>query len=223
MKTLIYTAIIGPRDNLKDPAISFPPDVDMVCITDQPVISVAWDILPLHECRLSDDCPGDQISLTRYFKLMPHRTFPDYDYWVWLDASYHIRDDVRRLTQSDFAVYKHPSHGVIYREIDGIIRQRRADSRKMRALEKRYRAEGIPPSAPVAACGAIWRRNCDRVNRFDELWWDEFIASDCGRDMPPFAAVTWRTGFQYTVLPQDHTRNRFLYLGSHTGKIFSFT
>src|SRR5438874_2368509 len=87
-RLVVYTAIIGGRDRLIDPTV-ITPDCRYVCFTDQPFQSEVWEIVRVP----SSDNPR---KASRYFKMKPHLLF-DTEYSFWIDASFRINVDVRRL------------------------------------------------------------------------------------------------------------------------------
>ena len=112
---VVYTAIFGGVDELKDPAV-ISSECDYVCFTDDPHLrSDIWRFESTHRPDLD---PGRR---SRHPKLLPHRYFPRHEYSLWLDGSlklvcdpFHMID--RHLGRQDIALFKHPDRDCIYQE-----------------------------------------------------------------------------------------------------------
>jgi hypothetical protein len=90
---VVYTAITGGRDTLKDP-LFVPPGWLFVCFIDSPHVgSHIWDVRPL--AWSSSD--RDPRRTARWHKLNAHKLFPEDSVSIWTDASVRVTGDWRHL------------------------------------------------------------------------------------------------------------------------------
>ena len=87
-RTIVYTAIIGPYDDLHDPLI-VSPDCDYVCFTDQPLTSDVWKIV--HVTPMTGE---DTRRTAKRHKIFPHVLFPEHTQSLWVDAHQTLRVDI---------------------------------------------------------------------------------------------------------------------------------
>jgi len=90
-KIVIYTAMFGNYDDLIEPEF-IDENIDYVCFTDNPSIqSDIWKVV------LVEEKYEDSNRAAKIYKILPHRYFSEYDYSIWVDASYIIHKDLREL------------------------------------------------------------------------------------------------------------------------------
>jgi len=191
MHAVVYTAIFGGHDTLKQPVPQDEP-CDFICFTDirMPSRVGAWRVIYIrHDSKLH---PRMQA---KWFKLLSHRIFPRgrlalryapfslrrrADLSIWVDASLQIkgsgfvRDMRARLGGHDWAMFVHPDRDCIYDEA-----RVSATLVKYRGLPilpqvEAYRSV-VPPHSGLYACGIIVRHEPapKRTKRANELWWKE--------------------------------------------------
>jgi len=182
---VIYTAIFGPYDDLKEPTV-VTPGWDYVCFTDQPFKSKVWEIKPT-QCR-----PFDDLRRTaRWHKVNFHKalTLKPEELTIWLDGSFQIQCDLNwfvKRHRPPFTVNQHPYRDCVYAEGNACDRNRR-DSKSVINLQlRRYRQAGIQPHSGVIASGVLVRNNTSEVQRFCNRWWAE-IAKGSVRDQIAWA------------------------------------
>jgi hypothetical protein len=186
---VVYTAIFGGRDTLKEPSI-LTPGARYVCFTDEPLRSDVWEIV-----RAAVRVGGPRRT-SRWYKLLPHRHFQA-DYSLWIDGSFRVNVDVRPmieryLGQADLAVYRHPYRDCIFELSEELIRHRLDDPARIRQQVERYRAEGLPEHAGLIPGGVLLRRHTPAIERFNEAWWHEYEHGSV-RDVLGLRYATWRT------------------------------
>ena len=89
----IYTCIWGAYDDLIEPDC-VPDNCDYFAITDREVPEgSAWKKLDVS--AFSDRLAGmTNAQINRYFKMMPHLLFPDYEYSIYVDGNVEIVSDL---------------------------------------------------------------------------------------------------------------------------------
>ena len=209
-RLVVCTAIFGGRDSLKDPAV-VTPGARYVCFTDEPLRSDVWEIV---RAPVAD---GDARRTSRRYKLVPHRFF-DADYSVWVDGAVRIDVDVRSmvaryLAQADLAVFEHLMHDCGYAHAEWLIQLGLDSAERIREQVGRYRAEGLPQRIGVLADQVLLRRHTREIERFSELWWEEYRRGSV-RDMISLRYGVWRTGIPVSIIEGDVLdAPRFVYLG----------
>jgi hypothetical protein len=188
---VIYTAIFGGYDELKQPAAQDQP-CDFICFTDMklPRRVGAWRVVPVRrDLRLH---PRMQA---KRFKLISHRIFPGgrlawryaplsrrprYDLSVWVDGSLQVTSarfvgDLRnRLGNGDWAMFVHPDRDCIYEEAQFSLRMRKYHDLPIHPQVDAYR-DVVSPHGGLYACTIIVRREpaSNGVAAVDDAWWAE--------------------------------------------------
>jgi hypothetical protein len=190
-----YTAIFGGRDSLKDPTV-ITPGCRYVCFTDEPLVSEIWEIVRV-------PAPTDPRRASRFYKLLPHRTF-DTAYSVWVDGTFRINVDLwtlirRHLSSTDLAAFAHTDFDCAYDEADACIRYGLGDPREIRDQMGRYRRAGFPRHAGLWHCGVLLRRHTTAIEQMNEAWWYE-LGIGSSRDQLSFGYTFWRLGIPVGTL-----------------------
>lgn len=192
-RAVVYTAIFGDYDTLKQPPPQDQP-CDFICFTDAELPSRvgAWRVI-----RVKRDRKLHPRMQAKRFKLLSHRIFPGgrlalrytplsvrrrADLSIWIDASLQIKSArfVRtmrgKLGDGDWAMFVHPDRDCIYDEAAiGMLMPKCRDLRLDLQAES-YKSV-VPPHGGLYACGVIVRREPVAVplKKVHQLWWDENI------------------------------------------------
>jgi hypothetical protein len=191
MGALVYTAIFGGHDDLKQP-VRQTEDCEYICFTDSRMPSRigVWRVIHVK----TDPQLYSRLQAKR-FKVLSHELFPGgrlafryapfsirrrFDLAIWVDASLQIKSetfvsDMRAaLGQRDWAMFAHPDRDCIYQEAAVAITQVKYDDFPILPQAEAYRSV-IPPHGGLYACTLIVRREpeSEEVKRANELWWRE--------------------------------------------------
>lgn len=193
---MIYTAIFGGRDTLKDPKIRTP-GARYVCFTDEPLRSDVWEIV---RAPVEDGSPR---RTSRTYKLLPHRYF-ETEYSLWVDASFCINVDVRTLMEcylarADLALFNNPVADCVYELSERLIQIRLDSPDRIRSQIQRYRSEGLPERGGVLHGAVLLRRHTPEIARFNEAWWDEYQRGSV-RDVLSLRYCSWRLGIPVGII-----------------------
>lgn len=179
---VIYTALFGDYEELKEPVI-ITPGWDYICFTDQQIKSDTWKIIPAKVI----DTPQ---RTARWFKIMG---WIDWQYSMWIDASFLINKDLNDWWEerfvSPFAAAKHPLRSCVYHEANSCIVNNRGDNGKVVAQIERYRSLGFPQHTGVITSGILLRENTPDCIKLHEEWWKE-LSEQSVRDQLSFAFVS---------------------------------
>lgn len=204
-----FTVILGPYEDLKEPAI-VPNGWDFYCFTDQDIKSSTWNII-----KVIPDLPAQRMA--RRIKLLPHVYLPNYQYTFWLDASFRIdcnlADFWQRYFRSPLTAPAHPIRNCVYREIASCIANKRGDEGELERQRDAYKARKVKDFAQnIITSGVLMRENTDLCRRFCDAWWAELSAFSV-RDQVAFAGIA--ADFPFTTFKWDYTNNKDLRYFKH--------
>ena len=89
--------------------------------------------------------------------------------------------------------YKHDERECIYDESIAVEKLRLDDSDRIKIQMEKYRKDNFPKKLGLFQSGFMFRRNNERVNKFNDMWWSE-IKEGCGRDQLSQVYCSWKTG-----------------------------
>lgn len=194
-RRVVYTAIVGGKDKLHDPAHVLP-GADYICFTDTPgMTSRVFTIRPLPWVE------KDARLTARRLKLFPHLLFPGHGESLWLDGSKRIRRDIsalwgEALDGAHMATFGHPYRRCLYEEIQDCLQNGRDRAEALQAQQEDYRRQGMPAGMGLFETSVMWRRHhTPRVISAMELWWQELVTQSI-RDQVSLPYVLWRTNLQ---------------------------
>ena len=220
----IYTAIFGKKDALHEPKF-IPSGCDFICYTDQPFTSKVWQIR-----KVAPPVAGDGTRSNRWYKILPHKHLPEYEFSVYVDGNISVRGDVAQLVDEqlcavNYAVFNHANNlKYPYKGLkDHLWSLRRAASYDrpednmeiVEAQAKQYFAEGFPDSNGLAWNLVLLRRHhASDVIEAMEAWWNE-VTNRSKRDQMSFNYVAWKSGLKFNYIPGDPTDNEYFYRTNH--------
>lgn len=177
-----YTAIFSDYEELKEPAI-IPDGWRFICFTDQPLKSDVWEIVKM-------DIIDTPQRTARWVKIMG---WIDWQYSMWIDASFHIKIDLNDWWslrfKSPFSCAKHPLRTDIYAESRSCVINNRGDNGKVQLQEDKYRSLAFPMNTGIITSGIMLRENTQENIKLHEAWWQE-LSEQSVRDQLSFAFVS---------------------------------
>jgi len=176
MKTVLYTANIGGKDSF-NPTPKQVPGVDYVYFTDNPNLkSSIWDVR-----QVPSDFPTDEARRNaRYYKVNPHKLFPEYDISVWVDSNINVVGDFTPLLQSPskLQTYNHNDpfisdpRNCIYQEGQVVKDLLKDEISIVNKQISTYLRENYPPGNGLASTGIIVRHHNDpQIIACMDKWW----------------------------------------------------
>lgn len=192
MKTVVYTAISGGRDDLIERQNNL--SGDFVAFVDEHVISGTWDVKKLESSW------KESVRKAKEYKILPHNYFPEYEYSLWMDGTQELLVPVDYLVDTylkdaDLAVFKHPAgYDCAYKEAEVCIETGRGDPDTIRKQIDRYKKEGFPEKYGLTENTVLLRRHTPELNNLMDMWWDE-IKNGSYRDQLSLQYVIWKSGF----------------------------
>lgn len=188
MKIAVVTAIFGDMETPK-------PFVEQSVPCDRIVITEANSPFPLPNLP-----PRLQA---KYFKLQPHRVWPEYDVFVWIDGNIEVKspDFVKVMTEnlSGIRIQRHHERQTIGEEIAHILESdnpyvtTRYGKQPLWEEYEYYLREGMPENAPLYSCNIFaWKYPLHRpaIAGFFDAWQD-LVLSWSWFDQSAFAFLAW--------------------------------
>lgn len=183
-KILLYTTNINSYDNFTDIEKPFTDYIDYLYITDKSPIFRNWKVKKIN----STD--QDPYMLSKMYKILPHRFFPEYEISIWIDASaINIHGQFHNLISEfmrnyNFLICKHPTRKCVYEEAIACLRTKRDKIERITKQINRYKDECYPSKNGLYSCGFLVRKH-NEIKEFSEAWWEEII-NNCRRDQISF-------------------------------------
>lgn len=189
-KVVVYTAITGNYDKLiAHTHVS--KDFDYVFFYDGAPPKADkhfWEFRP--QVAFQDPDPNRQA---KYYKLMPHRLFPDYDYSVWVDGNWdirgpHLENAVKTFISSDIQISPMPHYerNCIYDEADICLAHKKDDPKKIKSWLEHIKKNNYPSNNGLFHMAVMIRRHNDpEVIELMEMWWS-YIQQFSRRDQLSF-------------------------------------
>lgn len=212
--TVVYTAITGNYDRLKDP-LFIDDNLTYVCFTNNPSIkSNVWNIEFIENANL------DNVHLARHVKINPHLFFPDYEMSVWVDGKYQIKDDLREYAlkyqkQSSILCFPHPQRTCICDELAECIFWTNENKRNMIIQVGDYFKDGYPVNNGLFETGCMVRFHNDDFVKMLMKGWENDVMEYSIRDQLSFPYICWKNGFKPDICDLDVNRNQWLQVEGH--------
>jgi hypothetical protein len=214
-KIVVYTAIYGDKDNLKEPSVELDA-CSLVCFTDDKHLkSKVFDI------RFFPSIHSDPARSAKIFKILPHYFLADYEYSLWIDSSIIFkRGDIQAmidnyLCEHNMAVFAHPDRQCIYDEAEACINWQKDNAEIITKQVKQYRDEGYPPHNGLTENTIILRRHMSTdVIRVEEDWWAQILRFS-RRDQLSFNYVAWKNNFMWASIKGNLRENEYFSVQPH--------
>lgn len=204
MKIAVITSICGNREKLTNPVI-VQPGVDYYAFVDQKnPEATAWKQLdPYH---FSSDTRFAQRRNAKIYKVLPELFIPDYDFYIWADASHDLVATAYNVCTSftneehPYAVFRHGQRNCIYAESEE-IKKLNYDHIELVDSEMNYfRSRGYPDNNGLYELSAFIKRRTHSATNASLKWWD-YLCRYSSRDQLSFPFVLWECGIVPTIMP----------------------
>jgi len=192
VKKVIYTAIIGKYDKLKEPKV-VSEGFDYVCFTDDVTLkSPKWKIVPV-----TNPQGLDNTRLARKIKILYNSVLKEYDLSIWIDGCVLINCDLNIFLDvnyhgEDIVLLTHPNRSCAYEEAKACITLHTDDPEIINKQMEGYKSEGYPEGNGLAASGLMIRNHrSKKIDEFMNSWWNE-VNLKSKRDQLSFNYVLWK-------------------------------
>jgi hypothetical protein len=213
---VIYTALFGGYDQLRDPSF-VDPGCDYVCFTDDPgLASKVWDVRVVASER-------DAQSANRHCKFFPSLYLPEYRASMYVDSNLELRGALAATVRSSLegaamSCARHPLRQCVYDEIACCQREGKITQAQSLALVAEFEAAGYPRKAGLYENNIIVRaHDSTEVASLMQDWWAMYERGP-RRDQLSLNYLAWRHGVQIKYLPDSsRTGGRVFRYHLHSG------
>ena len=173
-KKVIYTALTGSYDALKQPAV-IREDWDYICFTEVDGQEGVWQLRCI-------DFEGSNVEKARQVKLQPQCVLPEYEVSVWVDANICITGDEfydkieSALSEGIlFGALPHGKRDCVFDELCVCYALGRISWKQAYTHLRRLMAMRMPRHAGLYETNVLLRRHLHPdVVGLDNAWWDLF-------------------------------------------------
>lgn len=176
-KIAVYTAIFGHYDVLCEPLIT-PNNIDYFAFTDFEIpASSKWTRLDPYNFLPNENLSN--VEKNRFFKMLPHKIFDQYDCSIYVDGNVIIVSDVTALThaleQFPIAMFTHKNRTCVYKEAEACIYKHKDKKESLERHISYLKANRVPQEWGLLEATVIIRNHHDqRCINLMEMWWSEF-------------------------------------------------
>lgn len=212
---VVYTAIIGGYDRLRTPTHP-DPDIDYIVFADDLLVQVPSPWIRLRSTHRF----GDDRRTSRYYKTHPHELFPGYEFSVWIDGAFQLRNLTTSclepaLGSNDIAFFRHPWRDCVYEEATVVMQHQLDSPERIATAIDRLREHRYPEHAGLIECGFIVRRQgVSSLATAMEEWW-QMILNGSQRDQLSINLALWKHQIRYSTIPGSSRRNQWVYWMGH--------
>ena len=211
-KIIVYTAITGKYDCLREPEI-LEEGIRYICFTDDESLkSDVWEIR-----RINMEAFSAPIDAIKHIKIMPDKYFgkEDIEYSIWIDANYTIRrpiKDLLRLYMLDgkMILFPHMERCCLYDEAMECVEKGLADKETVLRQILRYYNEDFPIDMGLYCGGFIGRYHNDpEIIALMEDWLKE-VNMGSSRDQISLPYVLNKHNTCFDLINENIYNNSFI-------------
>lgn len=213
-KIVVYTAIMGEYDSLKEPLFQSE-GIDYICFTNNLELkSNIWDIHQIENHNIDD------VHLARYIKLNPHTFFPEYETSVWVDGKFLIMSDIRTYIakyqrNALMICFPHYERMCIGDEAAMCTILHKGNKQEMFFQITDYWKAGYPMDYGLYDTGCLVRAHNDPTVKMLMEVWEKEINKYSIRDQLSFPYVCWKNNFVPDICDLYIGRNPWLKVYPH--------
>ncbi len=197
MKKVIYTANIGDYDSYKELPQELSENWEGYYFTDNKEVSVAgWNMVYVDVLK---DMP--EVATARNIKILAHKHLPDADYTIWVDGTRKILKPLDEFL--DFFIQKdkknsgwyaqiHTKRNCLYQEMRAPRVKRKTASSSIKKMKRYYEKKKFPPNIGLPETPVIIRKNTEKTQKVNEMWWDLMFRFRAYRDQIILPYVLWK-------------------------------
>lgn len=213
---IVYTAIIGGYDLLKEPEY-VSPHIKYVCFTDNKTLkSNTWEIRYIEDETLSN------VKLARKIKILPYEFLNNEEskIVVWVDGKCQIKSDLRAYIRKyqknkGMLCFPHMFRDCILDEVIELSIIKPEQKRESFIQLGKYLEEGIPFNNGLYETSCIVRDMEDvMIKKLMYQWWEEVNAFSY-RDQISLPYIFWKNGYKPDICDMNVEKNAWLEKTEH--------
>jgi hypothetical protein len=200
-KKVVYSIIIGKYDKIS--TFNKQEGYKYLLFSDIKYNKTNWTIISI--TKLIKKVNISNLKMTRYFKLLPHLFFKDYELSIYIDASYIIRGDLNELLlktlNPSFDIYflQHPARNKVFKEFSAVLEIKKDTQASINKVKARYIKEKFPDNLGLTVnCIIIRKHNKKNIIKLMEIWWNE-IKNYSYRDQLSLNYAIWKLNFNIKI------------------------
>lgn len=197
MNLVVFTAMFGKTDLLRPHTVWSGAASAFRCYTDNPRLKVeGWEMVVMPS-------EADPVRQARRTKILAHITEPDAEASLWIDAAFQLDEiPVERLKAEYKCALRHPDRATVFEEGIELVRLGLCSQAAILKQLADFRDQGFDPSQPrgwpsnagLTSTGFLLRLHNASVKRFNECWWNAFVAGGHTRDQMSVDFAAWQAG-----------------------------
>ena len=220
-KKVLYTAIFGKYDTLKDPEY-VNNDWDYVCYTNNPKLTSK-----LYTIKVVPEIHNNERKSARMIKVLSHLFLIGYEYSLWVDGSVKLRgknvDELVNSLSSDdnnyILIHKHVKRDCLYLEKKACIEANKDKADTLNEQINFYRAQGMPEGGGLFESAQILRKQLDHnTHKLNSEWWGQ-IDQFSVRDQVSLPFVMWKFDFKYKAMEGSQWLDPYFHIYNHQNKV----
>jgi hypothetical protein len=193
-------------------------EVSYVLVTDDPEMRVpGW-----HTHVIDNDQYKSTRAANRYFKMLPHRAFPEFDYSLYIDGNIRLLSDVKPVfdefiaSKACLGLFPHPLRNSVKEEVEACLQAGKVvDNDNLQRELAHYRQERFPDNVGLIEASVILKNHRHPgLDRAMEAWWHMFERFET-RDQFSLPFVLWKTKVA-CMLQSFSFRDQNPYFGVYT-------
>lgn len=210
-KYVIYTSITGKYDNLPQYSVCHP-DFDYICFSNDYPDGSTQGIWKIKHIPYTSK---NNILLSRFVKLLPHKVLKNYEYSLWIDSNLIIKTSefysyvlTRIKEEGLWYGIKHHKRDCIYDESFECIKKAYTSYFETRKQLKVLKKTGYPSHFGLFENNIILRKHSHPViTVIDEEWWSIFNKYS-KRDQLSLFYLFWKHKFEPNYLLEENLNSR---------------
>ena len=224
-RVAVYTSIYKSDDfaDVLHPPVCKDDRFDYFCFTPHKSIQAnGWNTI--HTEWTAGVTPRMQA---KKYKIFPNRYLQGYAFSIWLDGSFAIKDDLRRLLlatmktkENPFIFFRNYQDNCIYTSANRCIGTGFGNPERIKAQMYEYSDNGFPKDFGLPMCGMLYRQhNEPSVQIIMEMWWNE-LRKHSERDQLSLPYILWKLGSKAKYKMIDNKRKEIWnnYFAAYTRK-----
>jgi hypothetical protein len=210
---VVYTALIGQYEELRDQPIAVESSIPFICFTDRDdLTSKTWNIIKIKTLGL------DATREARRIKILPHVFLNDFESSIWIDNTATLKSAPEFILDSfipkngpSLGLCRHPWRSCIYDEAEALIMLGIDDERRIREQMDVYKRQGYPRAAGLTQTTVIARRHWSDDVRAHAEHWLAHVLRFSRRDQLSFNPTAAKSDLEFKVVDIDTSDNKFFH------------
>jgi len=221
---LIITININNFDSFKEPPLKKNEKYSWFYLTDNLEIkSNFYQVIYLNNLELLKQFDYLKTDMKKYYRILckfvkinSHKLFPNYKFYLFIDASFEIKnkkmyDIIENFIKKDFklVLFNHNKLKSILEEIKFCFNLRSIPRPSAKHLRKRYQDKNFVDNK-LYETGIYFKKNCSEINSFCEDWFSENL-NVIYRDQISLPFILWKHHLEPSYIINENIRNNKLF------------